>query len=810
MRRSSGWRYGALLLLCLLFAQAVLSIRATSLTIDEGLHIASGYTILRTGDYRLVEEHPPLVKLWLTLPLLPLRDLADPTTLPAWEAAAHPTTESLPLLTMAQQLLYPHVPFDRWLFPARMMSALLAVLLGAVVWRWATDFSGAAAGLFALTLLAFDPNIIAHAAVAGTDLGATFFMCLALFCLARFTRRPTTARVLLAGVTLGLAQGAKLSALLLVPISIVVLWLILHENRLRSMVIYLACAGLTLWALYSFQIGTVPGLSFPVPAASHAIPLLRLQQHTAGGHAAFLLGQNSLHGWWYYFPVAFALKTPLPILVFCAWAFLIGLSRMRYKNDNVPARHWLPLVLFLTLYILASLASSLNIGYRHLLPILPLLYVGIGVEVASIAYRAWRKKRDSRISPYSLLLTSYSLLCAWLVLGTLRIAPHYLAFFNEFAGGAENGWRYLADSNTDWGQTYKALARFQAERGLGTVQLSAFIFYDPAAYGVDYEPLTPLHGDTPAVFPARLNPPPGDYVISATTLDGIPLVDPEMYDWFRKRESDARIGHALFYYHIPTPSDSGDWLGQCVVPVAPLTAEAAAEGLNRPDLQMRYFDCTQAWIYPGGGEHAGWYAYYRDGEAVNAFAQAHLAPARLSYEQRIPRDLPPFALYEWEPRSPSMLLEAVHTDAVSLLPAEYPPTAATFDALPPLTLEGPLVFLGYRFEAAPTDTQLPELWTYWKVTASNARPFSIMAHVVDSTGQLLGAGDGLGVAPDSLLIGDLLVQRHTFAPESPVEEPFWFEVGVYWLDTMERWPVVAADGTRATRWLLNPQNFTTK
>lgn len=797
MGRSSGWRYGALLLLCLLFAQAALSMRATSLTIDEGLHIASGYTILRTGDYRLVEEHPPLIKLWLALPLLPLRDLADPTTLSAWEEAAHPTTESLPLLTMAQQLLYPHVPFDRWLLPARMMSALLAVLLGAVVWRWAVDLRGRFAGFLALALLTFDPNVIAHAAVAGTDLGATFYMSLSLFFLTRFTRRQTNARLLLAGITLGLAQGAKLSAVLLIPASIVVLWFALSENRLRNIVLYLAYAGLTLWALYGFEIGAVPGLPFPVPASSHAIPLLRLQQHTIEGHAAFLLGQNSHHGWWYYFPVAFALKTPLPILLFCVLAFLVGVWRTRNREASIRSRRWLPPALFSILYVIASLASSLNIGYRHLLPILPLLYVGIASSVVQVPDHA------SRVTHHVIRITQYALLL-WLALGTLDIAPHYLAFFNELAGGADNGWRYLADSNTDWGQGYKALARFQEERGLGKVRLSAFIFYDPAAYGVEYEALTPLRGDTPAVFPSRLNPSPGDYVISATTLDGIPLVDPEMYDWFRKREPDARIGHVLFYYHVPAPADPGEWLAQCVIPVATLSSAAAVEGLGRPELHMRYFDCTRTWLYPGGGERAGWYAHYRGEEAVSAFTRAHLALARLSYEQRIPRDLPPFALYEWEPQPSSTLLQAMRSGTVGFLPEGYPPTDAEFIYILPLTLEGPLAFLGYRFEDISTDA-LPVLWTYWKVTASNARPFSIMAHLLDDAGQFLAAGDGLGVAPDSLVPGDIIVQRHMFTPETlPDEGTLWFQVGVYWLDTMERWPVVIGSDTRITQWLLQP------
>ena len=303
-----------LALLCIVFAQAVGSAARTSITIDEGLHITSGYAILRTGDFRLVEEHPPLVKALAALPLLSVPDLSDPRSLPPWDEAAKPTTESLPLLRMTQQWLYPYQPIDRLVFAARVPVALLAVLLGAIVFRWAADLGGWQAGLLALFLLAFDPNILAHAGVAGTDLGAACFITLALFGLARFLRRPTVPRLAFAGVTLGLAQGAKLSALILLPVVALLVVLALPRRRILSLLLLLLVAGLVFWGLYRFEIGSVPGVPFPVPAASHAIPWLRLRQHMADGHSAFLMGENSSQGWWYYFPVAFGLKTPLPTL----------------------------------------------------------------------------------------------------------------------------------------------------------------------------------------------------------------------------------------------------------------------------------------------------------------------------------------------------------------------------------------------------------------------------------------------------------------------------------------------------------------
>ena len=281
------------------------------------------------------------------------------------------------------------------------------------------------------------------------------------------------------------------------------------------------------------------------------------------------------------------------------------------------------LLLFPLVYGASSLFSNLNIGYRHLLPILPLLFIFISRITHHVSRFTFHV---SRFTFYVLLL--------WLALGTARVSPHYLAYFNELAGGPDGGYRYLADSNTDWGQAYKDLARFQQEREIGPVRLSAFIFYDPAIYGVEYKPLTPMRGDTPAVFPSRFNPPSGDYVISATTLDGIPLADPEMYDWFRKREPDAKIAHALFYYHVPLPDPAPGWLAQCTAPTAPLSPQVAAEGFGRDDLRLIYFDCTQAWLYPEGGRSPGWYAFYRGAETEGDFARAHKALARLAYEQR--------------------------------------------------------------------------------------------------------------------------------------------------------------------------------
>jgi hypothetical protein len=805
----------ALALMWAIFAQALGSAVRTSLTVDEGLHITSGYTILRTGDFRLVEEHPPLVKVLAAAPLLPVSDLPDPRNLPPWEEAAEPTTESLPLLRMTQQWLYPYTLIDRLVVPARAMAALLALLLGAIVFRWAADLWGWRSGLLALFLLAFEPNILAHASVVGTDLGAACFITLALFGLARFLRRLTVPRLVLAGVALGLALGAKLSALMLLPVVILLAVLALPPRRLCYLPLLLLIAGLVLWGVYGFEVGSVSGVPFPVPAASHRIPWLRLRQHMADGHSAFLLGENRSQGWWYYFPVAFLLKTPLTTLLLLAASVVvtgqrIGESaRQRMHQSALPPitiRHlvighwssvisrWGPLALFPFAYVLSSLFSPLNIGYRHLLPILPPLFVFIARLAAP------------RTTHHVLRFTFYALL-AWYLSATLRLFPHYLAYFNELAGGPDGGWRYLADSNTDWGQAHKHLARFQEERGLESVHLSAFIFYDPAIYGVEYQPLTPMGGDTPAIFPSRFDPPAGDYVISATTLDGIPLVDPEMYDWFRKREPDARVGHVLFYYRVPARAPAPNWLAQCTVPVAPLSPQAAAEGLGRADLRLAYFDCTQAWLYPDGGESPGWYAFYRGEEVEGDFARAHRMGARLAYEQRQLHDTPPFIIYEWDSQNAAGVMGDVQKEPVIVAPSDWTPEQAEkegFSLSPPVPFTGPLKFLGYR---PAMDTTTPgetlALWTYWSVTDVPAKPLSLMAHLLDEEGRPVVVGDGWGVPVESWQAGDVFVQQHRLEiPLDTVPGVYWVQTGAYTLPDLRRLAVASAEPLVADRVLL--------
>jgi hypothetical protein len=250
------------------------------------------------------------------------------------------------------------------------------------------------------------------------------------------------------------------------------------------------------------------------------------------------------------------------------------------------------------------------------------------------------------------------------------------------------------------------------------------------------------------------------------------VVDPDMYDWFRHREPIGRPGNAMFVYQVE-PRLNLAWLAQCTQPVPPLSTVAAKEGFGRIELRITTFDCTSGWLYPGGGESPGWYALFRDtAHSDDAFIQARLAEASLSYEQRQARALPPFAIYEQtSPPTPS---HSTHETSIQI---------------------GHLAFLGHTSSTLPVRLgQTIEVETWWRVDSLPERPLSIMMHLTGPEGAPVIVSDGLGVPVENWQMGDVIVQRHSLLipADAPVGE-YTPTMGVYWYDpadfTTERWPV---------------------
>ncbi len=753
----------AVLLLLCLFAQAMVHARNASLTFDEGPHLAIGYATLRTGDLRLqpVHIHPPLANVLAAAPLLLQHDLPDPRTVGGWEIA------SLSAVTDAVVWQYPHP--RRMALAGRFPVILMALLLGAIVCRWATDLSGPRAGLLALFLLAFDPNTIAHGSLITTDMAVVLWGTMALFLTWRYLRgegehkvgnhkggdHKSCPYIMGAGVALGLALGSKVSALSLVPV-LGLLWLtgprrLALRRRLLSTAGAAVLAALVLWAVYGFEVRRLPGMPFPLPAATHIAIYRSLQEHYALGHPAFLLGQNRDHGWWYYFPVAFVLKTPWPTLLLLVATAIIGISESanhEISNWQPTIRRWGSLVLFPIVYVISSFFSSVNIGYRHVLPLLPFVFI---VTSAVTAHGTRNTKYVLRIA----YCVFRGLCYGGLLIGTLSISPNYLACFN-----VPDGHRHLVDSNLDWGQNLWQLRDWMRDHSVARVYYAHFSPARPEVYGVQVDMLPP----SPRAVPfAPLNPAPGTYAIGATVLQGVYTPDVNTYAWFRTHEPVARLGRALFIYRVePRPAPS--WAAVCTDPMAVISPETVRAGLGRADLRVVVFDCRQAWVYPTG-------------EGPGVFV--------------LPSDMEP-------PPGATLEVKARHADGRPLYAVYRIENVSVPEHSGDVTMDGPLNFASYRidgYDYHPGDEI--ELWTFWRVKRVPTRPLSLMAHLTGPDGIPIAVGDGLGVPVEQWQRGDLIVQRHhlNIAEETPPGQ-YILQTGAYWLDTMERWPVLLAD--RAT------------
>ena len=521
-----------IVLLIVLAAQLLLSSRRNSATYDEQYHIANGLFFLRTGDPSLIPAHPPLIEVIATLPLL-----ADNLVVPPIQSAESNLDYSDQLLWRLNQN-GPSI-----VARARLPIIGLTLLLAVIVYAWTRELFGPISGLLALTLLAFDPNILAHGNLVTNDMGVTFFATLTLYAFWRWMTRPTAVRAVIAGLSLGLAQVSKFSAVYLIPVLIIILatdriWKSTGASRLsaKTTLAYLAVIALAaffgIWLGYGFGVGPVKG--FPFPAREYLNGLQAATTLVAGGKDSFLFGAYSPDGWWYYFPVAFAVKTPLPALILIGASFVFVWRRGTWRST-------LPLLIPVVIYFAICLATPFAIGYRHLLPILPCLFI----FTSQLALFEWKT---------SLVRTAAcSAMVIWLIISSVLTFPHYLTFFNEIAGGPDNGYKILVDSNLDWGQELIGLRNYMTQENIPSVKLSYHGPADPTAYGVVYEPLPsyPYYQWTSDTVPDfLLNPPPGVYAISANNLQGLRFKNHDLYATFRQRKPDAIVGHCIFIYRI--------------------------------------------------------------------------------------------------------------------------------------------------------------------------------------------------------------------------------------------------------------------
>ncbi len=762
-RTTSLWLASAVILI--MFALGVSSMAQKAPTFDEQGFLVRGLGYLRGENDHMRVGHPLGLNALNALFLVNDESVALPLDDPSWQATSFHRPAELFLWEIGNDV-------EHVMFLARLPTLFLALLLAALAGRWAWMLTRRrAAGLVALLLLALDPNVLASARLTTTDLGLALGACVAGLTLWWFLSRPRFSTAILAGIGFGLLQNTKFTAGLFVPLFALVILVGIGtqwQARRRAsdarafpwgMVLLLATvypltAFLTLWVAYGFQIGTLPqdlptlpqlgGLTLPL--SHHLEQLLDIGGRLQVSTPSFLAGQYSDSGWWFYFPVAFLLKTPLPSLILLGWAAGVTLWRLfKRERGSLSLLDQAALLIPGLGYFAIALATDINLGYRHLLPVLPFLWVWTATSLPlrwpqGASARAWVRQ------PAVWLL-------AWLAVATLWIYPDFLAFFNLLAGGPENGWRMLADSNIDWGQDLNQLDDWMAEQGVDEVWLSYFGEARPSAYGIAFQGLDsfPPRLMNPAARPFLPdNPAPGVYAISVTNLLGVQFADHDLFAWFREREPLDKLGYSLFLYEVePTGEPAALVLGG--VQPDELPAGATAE-IGSNQLAMRWVNPAEALLLPQS--QPAW-AVVGEGQAV--------APALASF---------------WPD-------EAMTVAPISA-EIELPPALTT------LSLgEGAVDLIGAELVA--DENGALTLMTTWQNSAE-PQPIKLFVHATSGDNPAPYAQwDGLGVAWEGWRSQDVVLQLHELT--WPEEEPrpdtrLW--IGAYDPTTGDRW--ISAEG----------------
>ena len=554
-------------LLAALALQCITSLLTESATVDEPNLIAGGVTFLTFGKeahraFYMGEHHPPLCYLFHAIPVLFMEGINYPPTEEEWLGRGVWSFGDYFLfgLNMSRS--------EDILYRCRLVTVVLSMMLGLLVFRLAWRFYGTNAGLFALFLYCFSPTLIGVSRYAVLDVCTTFFMVLSLCAFYEFLLKMSARNVVFAGAAFGLAQLGKYSALLIIPCYAILLVIRLLQTRAKGGMVapvlklcaVFAVGYAVVWAGYGFETGSISDIrkidpfveecsgtwyfadaarrsqgtfhNGRVPLTAYMRGLWNLSQHARFGHPSFLLGRISMRGWWYYYFVAFLLKTPLAILLllvarFCFW------SRLRARGGIEDFMVIVPL----GMVFLLSIRTNQNIGVRHILLAYPLIHVYIG-GLATLSF--------NRSMGNILLRSGIVLVSTWYVLGSLSIWPHYLAYFNELAGGPENGYKCLVDSNLDWGQDIKGLKEYMRKNRIEKVALSALCLEGCLDYyGIDYEPLRNYLGRAAEGSEPQVK---GVVAVSATLLADMGDPERRTHRWLSRHRPVDTIGYSILIY----------------------------------------------------------------------------------------------------------------------------------------------------------------------------------------------------------------------------------------------------------------------
>jgi tetratricopeptide (TPR) repeat protein len=573
---------GVVALLAILWLQLIFSVRRESISWDETDHTWAGYMSWKAHDFGINPEHPPLVKGVAAIPILGM-DLQNPVD-------RHRTFK---VETVTDGVEWNARNIDKDILTRmRLAASVFALMLGLVIFCAAREIFGTAAGFIALTLVAFDPNILAHGAFVTTDTAVSALILATVYAFYRYLKYPSAARLVQVCICAGFALGAKhtgLLALFMIGILAVIelIWPMRDSDataRSRqaaadagtqapkpltfgrmfpSLAIITAAAVLILWSFYGFRysmrpagVPMEPTFATEVSHVSH--PALRevltlvaksrlLPESYLYGiadisgvndfYTSFLMGTIYPHGTHTYFLWVLIIKSTIPFLIL----LVCGLAFAFRQKLGVTRRE----ILFLTVppvfYLMIAMASQMNIGVRHILPMYAFLYV----LAAGAAIHIWRKG-----NAWAAIMC---VLLAWQAIGSIRLYPDYMAYANEAWGNSNKTGLYLSDSNVDWGQQLIDVKKYLDAHNIKDCY---FVYFangavDPHSYDIPCKFLPTVESLWWLNIP--LNTPPvlhGTVLVSQADVAGFEFGPAPLNPWeqFKSLKPKDVIAHSVNVY----------------------------------------------------------------------------------------------------------------------------------------------------------------------------------------------------------------------------------------------------------------------
>jgi hypothetical protein len=483
--------------------------------IDEVPHIGAGLSYLQTFDLRLNEEHPPLAKMLAALPLV-LRGTHADYSSTSW--------------TASRQFL-PHAYLGEWVFGewvlqrwndsattlawARVPMLVLTLILGWVIYVYASRLGGAWGGILCLTMYVTSPLFLTFGALVLTDVAVTLFSLLTLWWFAAIWQTPSRKNVRWFALCLAGALLSKFSAGLLFfafgLFGLSTRWrpvpgqplarLDLHawrRLRRRATLIGVLWAALAVYVFYFvFSWHQTSDVLYLVGHGSAWAPLRRVLMppwlYLRGilvlafsfVRPTFILGQRYPHGVWFYFPALFFLKSPSGFLGILAVSTGLAVTRKRSTVAGISqtgssvirpetAMQWRVFWVTLLLFVAASIAGHFDVSFRHFT--IPMVLIILLLAPLPSLLQQLRQSSPTLARLMSAFIVLLAVSC---VFAAIRAYPHYFPYFNALAGGRP-AYRLASDSNVDWNQALPEVKQFADQHRQKQWEIDVYGLSDPA------------------------------------------------------------------------------------------------------------------------------------------------------------------------------------------------------------------------------------------------------------------------------------------------------------------------------------------